>query len=94
MEDAEEKNVEANRSMHETWHKLVDEAKNVAVKQITFVEPVKSRRLSTCYQLSAESTAVFEASVFLCIVFTAIGQENFAPSRCGHGQWHEMLSQQ
>ena len=43
MEDAEEKNVEANRSMHETWHKLVDEAKNAAVKQITFVEPVKSR---------------------------------------------------
>ena len=39
MEDAEEKNVEANRSMHETWHKLV----NAAVKQITFVEPVKSR---------------------------------------------------
>ena len=29
--------------MYDTWHKLVDEAQNVAVKQITFVEPVKSR---------------------------------------------------
>ena len=43
MEDAEERNVEAAKSMCETWHKLVEEATNVAVKQITFVEPVRSR---------------------------------------------------
>ena len=42
-EDSEERNVDMAKSLHNTWHKLVDEAKNVAVKQITFVEPVKSR---------------------------------------------------
>ena len=31
------------KSMYETWHTLVAEAQNVAVHQITCVEPVKSR---------------------------------------------------
>ena len=42
-EDVEEKNIKAAKSMYDTWHRLVEEAKNVAVKQLTFVEPVKSR---------------------------------------------------
>eukprot|EP00435_Cladocopium_sp_Y103_P032651 s1805_g8.t1 len=32
--------VKAAKTMWSTWHKLVQEAKNVAVKQLTFVEPV------------------------------------------------------
>ena len=37
------KNVKNSQSMYETWHRLVDEAQNVADKQITFVGPIKSR---------------------------------------------------
>ena len=37
------KNVKNAQSMYETWHRLVDEAQNVADKQITFVGPIKSR---------------------------------------------------
>ena len=43
MEEGDDKNVKQAKSMYDTWHRLVDEAQNVAVKQITCVEPVKSR---------------------------------------------------
>ena len=43
LEEDNNKNVRHAQAMNETWHRLVDEAHNVAVKQITFVEPVKSR---------------------------------------------------
>ena len=47
-EDVEEEvedspSVRRSRSTNETWVKLVDEAKNVTVRQLTFVCPVKSR---------------------------------------------------
>ena len=35
--------VRRSRSMNETWVKLVQEAKNVTVRQLTFVCPVTSR---------------------------------------------------
>eukprot|EP00435_Cladocopium_sp_Y103_P053777 s587_g17.t1 len=44
-EDDDGPDVKAAKSMHDTWHKLVKESKNVAVKQLTFVEPVKSRNV-------------------------------------------------
>ena len=43
MEEGDDKNVRHAQSMHSTWHRLVEEAQNVAVKQVTLVEPVKSR---------------------------------------------------
>ena len=43
MEEDDDKNVRQAQSMYETWRRLVDEAQNVTVKQLTFVEPVKSR---------------------------------------------------
>eukprot|EP00435_Cladocopium_sp_Y103_P021236 s2552_g5.t1 len=43
-EDVEDSpDVKAAKSMDQTWHKLVQESKNVAVRHLTFVEPIKSR---------------------------------------------------
>ena len=60
FEDTEDKNVEAAKTLYGTWHKLVEEAKNVAVKQITFVEPVKSRSVKDVLPALARITADFE----------------------------------
>ena len=43
MEEGDERHVRSAQSMCATWQRLVDEAQNVAVHQITFVEPLKSR---------------------------------------------------
>ena len=45
MEEAEDRNVKTAKSMHDTWHQLVEEAQNVTVKHLTFVEPIKSRNV-------------------------------------------------
>ena len=45
MEDADDRNVKTAKSMHDTWHRLVEEAQNVTVKHLTFVEPIKSRNV-------------------------------------------------
>ena len=92
MEDAEERNVETAKSMCETWHKLVEEATNVAVKQITFVEPVRSRAVKHVLPALGRIYA-FEVLVFLCTAFTQTGRESFVLNRCGHGHWQEMWSQ-
>ena len=47
-EDVETEAVESPatrraKSMNETWKKLIEQAENVTVRQLTFVEPVKSR---------------------------------------------------
>ena len=43
IDEGDTRHVRSAQSMHSTWHRLVEEAQNVAVHQITFVEPVKSR---------------------------------------------------
>ena len=43
MEEGDTRNFRTAQSIHSTWHRNVEEAQNVVVHQITFVEPVKSR---------------------------------------------------
>ena len=42
-EDMDSPSTRRAKSMNETWNKLVQEAENVTVRQLTFVCPVKSR---------------------------------------------------
>ena len=42
---AESPETKRAKSLNETWMKLVEEAQNVTVRQLTFVHPVKSRAI-------------------------------------------------
>ena len=45
VDEGDSPEVRAARSMQDTWLRLVKESKNVMVKHLTFVEPVKSRNV-------------------------------------------------
>ena len=92
IDEGDTRHVRSAQSMHSTWHRLVEEAQNVAVHQITFVEPVKSRAVKHVQHWLA-CTAGCEAWAFPSSASTATVPRSFARSLCVLGRLSGTSSQ-